>query len=59
MRNFRRPLREGNRFNGATAMEPWKRLEVKLPPAFGRAGFNGATAMEPWKSHVCGPNSRD
>ncbi len=37
------------RFNGATAMEPWKSPKLD---SLGRPkiGFNGATAMEPWKS---------
>ena len=36
------------RFNGATAMEPWKsELDSLGRP---KIGFNGATAMEPWKS---------
>src|SRR5271157_1733152 len=35
-------------FNGATAMEPWKRRRPR-PVAPLPGGFNGATAMEPWK----------
>src|SRR5271157_6560094 len=35
-------------FNGATAMEPWKRWKGKSR-ARPSTSFNGATAMEPWK----------
>ena len=38
-------------FNGATAMKPWKRLEVRIGDVRPSAvRFNGATAMKPWKS---------
>ncbi len=36
-------------FNGATAMEPWKRHSGSKTNR-SRESFNGATAMEPWKS---------
>src|SRR5271157_261367 len=35
-------------FNGATAMEPWKRSTLTTSQDNG-VRFNGATAMEPWK----------
>ena len=39
-----------SRFNGATAMKPWKSTD-SVPMRDPRArGFNGATAMRPWKS---------
>ena len=38
------------RFNGATAMKPWKRtVGVTV------GGFNGATAMKPWKREPLTP----
>ena len=45
--------RHAKRFNGATAMKPWKRLDVPWSPCAGDS-FNGATAMKPWKrlTHV-------
>ena len=36
------------RFNGATAMKPWKRPARHAPSPIGEC-FNGATAMKPWK----------
>jgi len=36
------------RFNGATAMKPWKRT-VWLHGHPAGSSFNGATAMKPWK----------
>jgi len=39
----------GNCFNGATAMEPWKRAVDLSRGAKTTTCFNGATAMEPWK----------
>ena len=39
---------ECTRFNGATAMKPWKRAPTRLTPT-GIRSFNGATAMKPWK----------
>jgi len=47
------PLFKHRCFNGATAMEPWKRDGV-LAVGICAGSFNGATAMEPWKSP--GPN---
>jgi len=38
-----------SRFNGATAMKPWKRRGFPILKSSG-TGFNGATAMKPWKS---------
>ena len=40
--------RSGARFNGATAMEPWKSGKQMTGRTIQRR-FNGATAMEPWK----------
>ena len=37
------------RFNGATAMKPWKRSGMSCFTVVSRCGFNGATAMKPWK----------
>ncbi len=37
-------------FNGATAMEPWKRSCCRTSGPSRGSRFNGATAMEPWKS---------
>ena len=36
------------RFNGATAMKPWKRRTIPRRHT-SVASFNGATAMKPWK----------
>ena len=37
------------RFNGATAMKPWKRRSLPACRTDRAVGFNGATAMKPWK----------
>ncbi len=39
-----------HRFNGATAMTPWKTWPAATASSTSRAGFNGATAMTPWKT---------
>ena len=40
------------RFNGATAMKPWKSCGSRADLPGGPPRFNGATAMKPWKSAV-------
>jgi len=40
--------RISDRFNGATAMKPWK-SQCNGPAAGRGQRFNGATAMKPWK----------
>ena len=50
------------RFNGATAMEPWKRSGNSRSHRAASRSFNGATAMEPWKRTIrsiqrCGRSS--
>ena len=49
-----RPLFVQNidRFNGATAFEPWERIKDSHG-SLEKMGFNGATAFEPWEL-ACG-----
>ena len=42
----------GDRFNGATAFQPWKSGTGLPPGGQGAPGFNGATAFQPWKFEV-------
>ncbi len=37
-------------FNGATAMKPWKTIDLIACFRSGSSRFNGATAMKPWKT---------
>ncbi len=53
-RRPRQPTGNEKRFNGATAMEPWKR-ELSCAKRSCGLSFNGATAMEPWKRSIRGP----
>ena len=43
-----------HRFNGATAMKPWKSRSARSS-GLRRASFNGATAMKPWKRNGSAP----
>ena len=38
------------RFNGATTLESWKRLEIEVENIDTFGCFNGATTLESWKS---------
>ena len=40
------------RFNGATAVRPWKSCERTRSSGLGDVSFNGATAVRPWKGAV-------
>ena len=50
--------RHARRFNGATALGPWKTRAAAPAEARDAAGFNGATALGPWKTRLPAAMSR-
>ena len=43
-------VRPADRFNGATAVRPWKDVNALNVVPVAQTGFNGATAVRPWKN---------